>query len=317
MTHDRWTLLVALALATGCPDDGDVTGDGTSTGSSSEETTTTEESTSTSGVDSTTMEPVVLCDNGVLDPGEICDGNMFQDADSCITQGFAGGDLVCLDDCAGFSTSECLDSICGDGLVEGREECEGNDLAETTCLDLEFDDGVLACAKDCVFDTTGCITFACGDGELNDKREECDGEEIDPKASCEAGGFGAGTVGCTKTCTIDYTGCCGDGLIGGDELCDGFDVGLEDCTTVEGDFVGGFLACVPTCDAFDVSGCNMCGNNVIDDPEVCDGTELGTSTCVDLGYDGGEIACSFDCTYDVTNCVGGGTSSGSSTTAAE
>jgi len=306
MTHDPWPVrwLAALAIAAGCGgDDGDATGDGSSTGSSSESSTSTQESTSTSGADSTTMEPIELCDNGVLDPGEVCDGTMFQDAASCVTQGFAGGDLVCLPDCLGFSTAECLASICGDGAIEGREDCEAGDLGGTTCLDLEFDDGVLGCDEDCVFDTSQCITFSCGDGELNGKKEECDGEEIDPEASCEAGGFGPGEVGCTARCTIDYTGCCGDGLIGGTEVCDGFDVGLEDCTTVEGGFVGGLLGCAPTCDAYDVSGCNMCGNDVVDDGEACDGTDLGVSTCIDLGHTGGEIACNLDCTYDETNCT--------------
>jgi hypothetical protein len=59
-----------------------------------------------------------------------------------------------------------------------------------------------------------------------------------------------------------------------------------------------------TCPA-DVSGCNPvpgCGNDVLDEGESCDGTALGTRTCATVGYDGGTIGCSADCTYDVTAC---------------
>lgn len=47
---------------------------------------------------------------------------------------------------------------------------------------------------------------------------------------------------------------------------------------------------------------SACGNGVVDPGEACDGTELGGSTCGDLGYDGGRLVCTHQCTLDSGNC---------------
>jgi len=48
---------------------------------------------------------------------------------------------------------------------------------------------------------------------------------------------------------------CGNDLIEGTELCDGTDLGIDDCTTIGQGFTGGTLACGGNCDAWDTSGC--------------------------------------------------------------
>jgi len=48
-------------------------------------------------------------------------------------------------------------SVCGDGVIEGDEDCEGDDLAGQTCESLGFLGGELSCDEDCSFDITGCI----------------------------------------------------------------------------------------------------------------------------------------------------------------
>jgi hypothetical protein len=45
-----------------------------------------------------------------------------------------------------------------------------------------------------------------------------------------------------------------------------------------------------------------CGNGVIDDGEDCDGPSLGGQTCSGRGYDGGNLACAGDCTFDESAC---------------
>ncbi|HET6582742.1 MAG TPA: hypothetical protein VFG69_04830, partial [Nannocystaceae bacterium] len=174
------TWIVAITAACGNDGGGDG-GDSTGGGSSSSESS----SSSSSGADvsSGTTEPQ-LCGNGALDPGESCDGTMFAGDDTCMTQGFAAGDLLCTGDCLGFSTAECIISICGNGTIEGAEECEAEDVAEMTCVDLEFDDGMLGCDDECRFDTTMCVAFSCGDGAINGKTEECDTDELDD-TTCE------------------------------------------------------------------------------------------------------------------------------------
>ncbi len=48
--------------------------------------------------------------------------------------------------------------MCGDGVREGDEACDGDDLGGLECVDVSgnFTGGTLACAADCTLDTTGC-----------------------------------------------------------------------------------------------------------------------------------------------------------------
>jgi hypothetical protein len=71
-------------------------------------------------------------------------------------------------------------------------------------------------------------------------------------------------------------------------------------------------ACLPPVEAHCPSF--LCGNGVIDQScgltipggffvsEQCDGTQLGTATCASLGQGTGTLACSPDCTFDVSGC---------------
>jgi len=47
-------------------------------------------------------------------------------------------------------------SICGDKVVEGEEDCEGEDLNDQTCESLGFGPGALVCDIACSFVTSGC-----------------------------------------------------------------------------------------------------------------------------------------------------------------
>jgi len=49
--------------------------------------------------------------------------------------------------------------ICGDGKIEGEEQCDGDALDGKTCVDVgDFDGGTLGCADSCAFDTSGCTS---------------------------------------------------------------------------------------------------------------------------------------------------------------
>ena len=47
-------------------------------------------------------------------------------------------------------------AICGDGVAQGGEECDQDDLSEKTCDGLGFAGGTLSCKPDCTFDTSAC-----------------------------------------------------------------------------------------------------------------------------------------------------------------
>ena len=50
------------------------------------------------------------------------------------------------------------------------------------------------------------------------------------------------------------------------------------------------------------AGKGTCNNGKKDGSEECDGADLDLMTCTALTYDGGDLACKSDCTFDTTGC---------------
>ena len=206
-----------------------------------------------------------------------------------------------------FDTSGCTapPADCGNGKIDGYEQCDGSNLNGHTCKTHGFGGGELACTSACRFDTSACTPPPpnCGNGEI-DRGEQCDGANLNEK-TCETLGFDGGTLGCTAACLFETSACtapplpCGNGEIDRGEQCDG--ANLNDKTCADHGFVGGELGCTSTCQ-FDTTGCNNCGNGVIDDGEQCDGANLNDKTCADQGFTGGELGCTSTCQFDTTGC---------------
>lgn len=49
-------------------------------------------------------------------------------------------------------------SVCGDGTIEGQEDCEGVNLNGQSCEGLGYTSGTLSCDISCAFDTSNCIS---------------------------------------------------------------------------------------------------------------------------------------------------------------
>jgi hypothetical protein len=47
-------------------------------------------------------------------------------------------------------------AVCGNGIVEGTEQCDGTNLSGQTCITLGFTGGTLSCAGSCTFNTASC-----------------------------------------------------------------------------------------------------------------------------------------------------------------
>jgi cysteine-rich repeat protein len=98
---------------------------------------------------------------------------------------------------------------------------------------------------------------------------------------------------------------CGDGVVGGDEACDGEDVQGETCEALG--YHGGQVLCTSDC-TLDISVCELvgrCGDGYLQEPhEQCDGSDLSDAPCavVDPIYGHGALICNDDCTFDLTDC---------------
>lgn len=216
------------------------------------------------------------CGDDVIEGHEECEPGL-ELGTTCVGRGYNEGDLDCFgsgagDDACMYDESACILWECGNGIVEGLEQCDGTNYNDETCVTLGYDEGDIACygAEDetpCRYNFDGCVEWVCGDGSVNGDEDCEDGVAI--TESCTDEGFAGGDpLGCiaegeSDECTYDYSNCtggCGNGVVettadgaSFDETCDGDDLGGQDCTSLG--FVGGDLYCLPTCDGFETSGC--------------------------------------------------------------
>jgi hypothetical protein len=254
-------------------------------------------------------EAEVVCGDDLRASIETCDGSDLAGS-TCQSLGFDAGELGCKSDCS-FDLAGCFDEPdpepdCGDGAIDGEEECDGDDLGVESCATLGFDAGELACSATCTFDDSGCELSMgrCGDGAI-DAGEACDGTNLDG-ASCDSLGFAEGALACTAECTFDTTDCsggsvnCGDGQLSAGESCDADELGAQTCVTLG--FASGELACSDEC-TFDTAACSDCGDGVQAMTEQCDGADPDGASCQSLGFDGGTLDCATDCTFDESACT--------------
>jgi hypothetical protein len=102
-------------------------------------------------------------------------------------------------------------AVCGNGVREFGEQCDGSDLGGVTCEARGCTGGgTLGCTTSCTFDTSQCTGCpVCGDGN-------CD--------------FGEDCIGCSADCISEPANACGNGVC---EAADG-----EDCLTCPADCNG-------------------------------------------------------------------------------
>jgi hypothetical protein len=104
------------------------------------------------------------------------------------------------------ATTTTGEPTCGNGAIDEREQCDGDDLDGASCESLELGTGTLACDDRCAFDASGCTMFTCGDG-MQQGAEACDGRDLGGE-DCISQGFETGVLLCADDCSaLDATGC--------------------------------------------------------------------------------------------------------------
>ncbi len=111
--------------------------------------------------------------------------------------------------------------ICGNGVMETGEQCDGTQLLTDQCRLFGFDSGTITCNNNCTLNTNVC-TAICGNGQLA-PTEQCDDGGLcsNNTTVCTSDAFcsyyGANPPctkrngdGCNAQCETEY---CGDGII--------------------------------------------------------------------------------------------------------
>ena len=177
-----------------------------------------------------------------------------------------------------LSTPELARARCGDGVIDGEEECDGSDFGTATCFSLfRVTCGTLHCdAWDCTINPRSCGGI-CGDGCARSP-EECDHGEmnsdsrpnacrtdclwyrcgdggVDLGEECDQGAMNSDHLPnrCRTDCTAPF---CGDGIVD--------DAYLEECDDGERNSDVNPNVCRADCRL------PRCGDWVVDSGEECD-----------------------------------------------
>jgi hypothetical protein len=120
-----------------------------------------------------------MCGDGRVNGDEECDGTALGNNECSSVGEFTGGELACADDCT-FDTTACTGGDdCGNGVIDGDEQCDGTELGGMTCTDVDAGGGELGCADDCTFDTSACEGGGNATSEqIQDARDAADGQGL-------------------------------------------------------------------------------------------------------------------------------------------
>ncbi len=156
-----------------------------------------------------------VCGNGKLESWEGCEGTNFgNNTCASVNSSKPYGTLKCINcqiDVSGCSATDPNAPVCGNGIIQTGEQCDGTNFGGKTCASVNAatPNGSLKCTA-CQLDASGCSAPApavpvCGNGQL-ESGEECDGSAIGSK-TCSSLGFAGGTLACTAACKYNTIGC--------------------------------------------------------------------------------------------------------------
>lgn len=260
--------------------------------------------------------PIDLCYGSGTDRDDDCDGTVDNDCEN-------GGEGRAADPCT--AEDQCLNVAASNVKCETASGWDGGYCTATCTKNTDCYSGTTGvecydgrCIAHCDFNTIRSgyeclagkilpegteVVPVCGN-KLKEDGETCDGGYT----SCPGlgGGFTGGLAYCEDDClSWDTSQCtgggdtpfCGDGLIEGDEVCDG---GSKPCADISSSTPEGNAYCENDCTAWDTSKCSsesssVCGNGIKESGEECDDGNKSSG-------DG----CDSDCNIEASGNCGNG-----------
>jgi hypothetical protein len=155
-----------------------------------------------------------LCGDGAIGAGENCDGSNLRN-ESCGSLGLGTGTLGCSAASCHYDTRGCSTgaSVCGNGIAEADEQCDGIDLVSHDCTSLgfDFDGGSLGCnGATCRYDLSGCERSSgsmclnrCIDGNCEALIDKCvQSPDCQRVLDCLDGCLDDASLDCTARCVV-------------------------------------------------------------------------------------------------------------------
>lgn len=163
-------------------------------------------------------------------------------------------------------------SLCGNGVIDGDEECDENDFGDTTCP--SSPSGALLCNGDCTIDFSGCGSSTSTTLQASTTSTLVTTSTIAP-ASTTSSTLAPVTTSSTVPVTTSST----------------------------------LVTTTSTTSSTTTSIPVTCGNGTLDAGEECDTTDFGNTSCTspggafpEPGSPSGALLCNSNCTTDYTNC---------------
>lgn len=251
-------------------------------------------------------------------------GGVYANENMCLR---GGGDCDASAQCSANDTCQprgvqlfgsAVGSRCGNGIIEGEEQCEIGDSRAVDCPLPGGGKRTETCSSSCLWEEAGSCPGApvCGDGSVElDRGETCD----DGFQNGQYGRCRSGALGCAKRCVsivkrdrytvppdVSSTTCVSNADCGVNQVCtdrmnfcgDGVRNGTESCD--DGALNGQYGKCAwdcrgpgPRCGDLSVNGGEQCDGNSVTAAGIC--VPTGTTPDDAVAYpDGSAAACAKD-----------------------